>query len=306
MKLAGLLLFIFPLTLFGQDLTGTWIGRGGGTPYLKMVIVQMGDSCYGYTYDEGPGFCKANFAGKFSGEKQKLKGRGTSFIAKSFFHSLAVYHLSYSKNEGSEYLNGLLWARGAGAVVLSLGIPSFAQLKKITNVVDTTLFMSGRIIDFNNRLNFADTLLPVVQREDPAVIKEKDQVVENSKKYYARTIEAEKQERVSELVETIYTNADTVKLILYDNGVVDDDTVTVFFDNVVILDRYRITEKAKELFIPLIKNGQSHIVELFANNLGTIPPNTALIIIETGSDRYEVHASYSFSTNAKIIFNYKE
>jgi hypothetical protein len=45
---------------------------------------------------------------------------------------------------------------------------------------------------------------------------------------------------------------------------------------------------------------------LFANNIGTIPPNTALIILIAGKKRYEVHASYDLSTNAKIIFQYKE
>src|SRR5450432_1522184 len=126
MKNIRLLLLLIPMNIFGQDLTGTWIGSAGtGAPYLKLVIMQMGDSCYGYSYDEGPGFCKANFEGKFDPEKQKLKGKGTSFIAKSFGHSLAVFNLNYSKDDENEYLDGAIAAKGLIAKLLSFGIPSF-------------------------------------------------------------------------------------------------------------------------------------------------------------------------------------
>ena len=83
MKIARLLVLLFPLNIYCQDLTGTWIGREGGASYLKLVVVQIKDSCFGYTYDEGPGFCKANFAGKFDRANQKLKGKGVGFIEKS-------------------------------------------------------------------------------------------------------------------------------------------------------------------------------------------------------------------------------
>ncbi len=115
-----------------------------------------------------------------------------------------------------------------------------------------------------------------------------------------------KNERSSKLVETIFTSADTVKMFVYDNGEVDGDTVTLFFDNAIILDRYRISEKGKELVLPISRNGRQHVIELFANNLGSIPPNTALLIIVAGKRRYELRASYDLQTNAKIIIQYQE
>ncbi|MEP7142776.1 MAG: hypothetical protein ABI707_07895 [Ferruginibacter sp.] len=286
-----------PLNIFGQELTGTWIGREGGASYLKLVIVQIGDSCFGYTYDEGPGFCKTNFAGRFDKQTQKLKGKGVSFIERSPDHVLAAYNLTYLKDGEKEYLHGNVAAKGAVAFLLSLGMPSFAELTKIITGVDTTRFMWDRIIFFENKYKVPDTQQSIVHN---------DAMVDTNKITRLDTTLQVKQGRVSKMVQTIFTNADTIKMMLYDNGVVDNDTVTIFFDNAVILDRYRITEKARELYIPLTKNGRSHTVELFANNLGTIPPNTALIIIMAGNDRYEVHASYDLSTNATIIFQYKD
>jgi hypothetical protein len=289
MRVRLIFLLLFPACLFGQSLTGTWIGRESGQAYLKLVIVQKGDSCFGYTYDEGPGFCKANFAGRFDEETQKLKGRGTGFIERSRDHVLATYSLNYIKEDGEEYLEGKVGTTGVAGALLSLAMPVFAQLKKISERIDTTVFMAERAIGLPEKNNGS--------RQDPGGGGDKEKTGETAKALTPRA---------SKTLSAITTNADTIKMMLYDNGVVDDDTVTVLFDGRVVLDHYRITDTAKELYLPLSKNGRVHEVELFADNLGSIPPNTALIVVMAGSSRYELHASYDLSTNAKIIIHYKE
>jgi len=39
---------------------------------------------------------------------------------------------------------------------------------------------------------------------------------------------------------------------------------------------------------------------MFADNLGTIPPNTALMIIDDGKKRYDIRLSSSLSKNATV------
>ena len=302
MKLAGLVFFLIPLNIFGQNLTGIWIGRETGSSYMKLVVVQVGDSCFGYTYDEGPGFCKANFAGRFDAEKQKLRGKGVSFIARSSGHILAVYNLNYSKEGEDEYLDGDVSAKGVGSIIFA---SDFARLQKITTRVDTTHYMRDKVFTLQKRNKLTDSLQSMaVQKIELPAEQEKKSVTRINKA--PDTIAQVKQTRVSKTIQHIITSADTIKMMLYDNGVVDDDTVTVFFDNAIILDSYRITEKAKELSVILTKDGREHTLELFANNLGKIPPNSALIIVMAGKERYEVYASYDLSTNAQIILQYKE
>jgi hypothetical protein len=43
-----------------------------------------------------------------------------------------------------------------------------------------------------------------------------------------------------------------------------------------------------------------------AENLCSIPPNTSLMIITTGSKRYQVFVSSTEQKNAKVIFDLKE
>jgi hypothetical protein len=56
--------------------------------------------------------------------------------------------------------------------------------------------------------------------------------------------------------------------------------------------------------LELDKDQPLHQITLFANNLGSIPPNTALIVVTAGDKRYELHAKSSLQENAVLVFEY--
>jgi len=41
---------------------------------------------------------------------------------------------------------------------------------------------------------------------------------------------------------------------------------------------------------------------MYADNLGTIPPNTALMIVTDGDKRYEVHISSDTEKSGSVVF----
>jgi len=45
---------------------------------------------------------------------------------------------------------------------------------------------------------------------------------------------------------------------------------------------------------------------MVANNLGSIPPNTSIMIITANNKRYEVFISSSEQENAKVVIDLKE
>ncbi|MBS1653331.1 MAG: hypothetical protein JSU05_00680 [Bacteroidetes bacterium] len=113
--------------------------------------------------------------------------------------------------------------------------------------------------------------------------------------------------RKVETTETVFYSSDSLVLSLYDNGVVDGDSVSVLFNGEVILAHQRMSEKAinKTIYItPDIPDSVQLI--LFADNLGTIPPNTGLLVVRDGDKRYQVHFSADLSKNAAIIFKRKK
>jgi len=112
-------------------------------------------------------------------------------------------------------------------------------------------------------------------------------------------------ERNNPLVKTLVTNSPDIKIELYDNGEVDGDTITVYHNNQVIAFKRGLSTKAITINIKATPQDAHHEFIMVADNLGTIPPNTALMVVTTGGKRYELFISSDEQHNAKVIIDYK-
>lgn len=273
--------------LNAQDLSGTWEGGGMGAGYVKMVILKTGKYYSGYTYDESLGYCKANFLGIFDSSSKKLKGKGMGFIEKSFGHSQGVFNLKYSSDNNVHFLRGAVWPKSVATKILSLGIPMVINLTRTSTSVDTTEFTRKYLI----------TDRPLTEEEkndtDIAVLNEYDKL-ENE-------ILESKQERLSDTLTTITTSKKKIKIRLFDTGVVDGDTVSIVYNQKLVAGRVNVTAKPLEYEIDLESDLSYHTITLVAHNLGTIPPNTASVLIIIGDKEYRLTASSDFKKNAVIV-----
>lgn len=104
------------------------------------------------------------------------------------------------------------------------------------------------------------------------------------------------------LQKTIRVTSDVVTLSIYDNGEIDGDSISVFFNGNQILKNKKLTDKPINLTLPIAAGHQEHELVLYAENLGSIPPNTALMIVTDGNKRYEVRVSCDLQRNAVIHF----
>jgi hypothetical protein len=111
--------------------------------------------------------------------------------------------------------------------------------------------------------------------------------------------------RENELVKTITTNAKELFIRIYDNGAVDNDTISVYMDKKLVLSKKRLTEKAITLTVKLDDDENYHELVMVAENLGEIPPNTSLMIVDAGKQQYEVRITSTEQKNAVIVFKYK-
>jgi hypothetical protein len=112
--------------------------------------------------------------------------------------------------------------------------------------------------------------------------------------------------RPNKEIKRIIINERKITLNVYDNGTVDGDTVTILYNGKAIISHKKISEKPLTVELELDENSKYHSIVLFAENLGSIPPNTALLIFTTANKkRYELFASASLQQNAEIVFEYK-
>lgn len=112
--------------------------------------------------------------------------------------------------------------------------------------------------------------------------------------------------RSNPVVKEILTEETEMLIQLYDNGEVDGDTVTVYDNNVLLAANAGLSEKPVSIKIKVNKQHPHHELVMVANNLGSIPPNTSLMVITANEKRYEVFISSSKQKNAKILINLLE
>jgi len=104
----------------------------------------------------------------------------------------------------------------------------------------------------------------------------------------------------------IKVDTGTIRLDFYDNAQVDGDSITVLVDKQVVLTHQRLSAKPLTTYIKVDLNNTFHEVEMVAENLGSIPPNTAILIITAGKNRHLLSLSSSETKSARVRIVYDE
>ncbi len=108
--------------------------------------------------------------------------------------------------------------------------------------------------------------------------------------------------RKIETIRTVPVEGDSLVLSLFDNGAVDGDTVSVLLNGQVVVSKVGLLEKAFNQTIHLTPDmGDSIKIVLYAENLGSIPPNTGLLVVRNGGKDYEIRFSGDLNKNSAII-----
>lgn len=111
--------------------------------------------------------------------------------------------------------------------------------------------------------------------------------------------------RENKLVKKIITNSKMVSIDLFDNGTIDNDTIIVFDNKKLLVNKKRLSYKAIHLEFNFTENLREHEVIIVAHNMGTVPPNTALLLFKDGKNRQEYFITSTNKINAKILIVYE-
>lgn len=113
-------------------------------------------------------------------------------------------------------------------------------------------------------------------------------------------------DRKNELTKTITVGNNEVEISLYDNGEIDNDTVSIYMDGSLVLANKRLSTKPITYKVKLDESNPEHTLVMVAENMGTIPPNTSLMIIQDGDKRYQVSITSTEQKNAMVKFRYEK
>ncbi len=120
-----------------------------------------------------------------------------------------------------------------------------------------------------------------------------------------RTTDNRFEKRNSDVLKTIEIDNKTFTVDLYDNGEIDGDSISLFFNGKLILSHKRLSDKALSLKLNVDESRDLNELVMYAENLGTIPPNTALMVVHDGDNRYEVRISSDLQKSGVIRFIHK-
>ena len=117
---------------------------------------------------------------------------------------------------------------------------------------------------------------------------------------------AELATRKTEVVQNVFFKSDSLIIKLYDHGVIDGDTVSVVLNGKVIIAREGLKGKPIVSVIHITPDmGDSLLLVMYAENLGRIPPNTGLLIVQDGDDRYEIRFEGTKQKSSAILLTRK-
>lgn len=104
------------------------------------------------------------------------------------------------------------------------------------------------------------------------------------------------------LVEEVVVHGDTLWLNFYDHAEVDGDVVSVYLGDSTLASNIPLGVIPHTVGIPVISLPDSVELTMYAENMGRIPPNTALLILYVAGERREVRLESTETASATIRF----
>jgi hypothetical protein len=336
---------MFSTFLFAQNFTGQWkgvfsdrsvsfTGFGGSECDYVLDLECKGKTVSGYSYtyfnDDGKRYYTICKLKGFLDKKTKYievreVERTKSNVPNNIKNCFQIHKLTYSKEEGTETLQGN-WIPapdqqgdcGYGITTLTRrNLRSVFPAFKNATAKKTTKKTTPKP---NNVVKKATPKkpAPAIVKKAPIKPVKKDVVLSPNKDSFTKHETDEKtipqtmvvpsfnfEKRNNTLLKTIQVENETIKVDLYDNGEVDGDSISLFYNGKLLLSHKRLSEKAITLTVSVPQDNSMNELVMYAENLGTIPPNTALMIVTDGTKRYEVRITSDLQKSGTIRFVHK-
>lgn len=107
-------------------------------------------------------------------------------------------------------------------------------------------------------------------------------------------------ERNKDLINVLEVDNDVLRLEMFDNGQIDGDSISLFLNNRLLLDKSMLDISGLKLTIRIDTSLPYDELAMFAHNLGNFPPNSALLVLYDGKKRHEIFLNSTLNSTAII------
>ena len=261
----------------------------------EITILNIPVIFYGSVSTENSIDCITNFRGVVIQSKVGSTVKGTFYHDNKYKYTCPDIKVSYELDKTDNHTDSAI---AAGPVVAAIWKPKDEDF--VVNASKSAAVSSG-IAATTDSINSGVTALAAPDSIHTALTVTVSQAVEDAKK-----LEESFNKRKAAGNHEYEIESDSVRLSFYDNGEIDGDSISVFVNNNLILSHQALAAKAFNLYLLLDSTREVNEISMFAENLGRIPPNTALMVLTDGKNRYEVFMSSSLTENATIELRRKK
>lgn len=113
-------------------------------------------------------------------------------------------------------------------------------------------------------------------------------------------------EKSNVLVQEIKVDSGIVKIEFYDNGQIDGDTISVYVNDRSVVYKQLLKTQPVSMTIQVDSKRAVQDVVMVGENLGSIPPNTALMIVTANNKRFQLYLTADEKKNAMVRFIYEK
>lgn len=106
--------------------------------------------------------------------------------------------------------------------------------------------------------------------------------------------------RTKILQNVIPIKGDSIELRFYDNAEIDGDSIAVFLNGRLLKEHILLAEEAYTMKIAVSDLQSDNELVMVAENLGSIPPNTSLMVAIVEDKRYEAHLQSTEGSSALV------
>jgi hypothetical protein len=106
--------------------------------------------------------------------------------------------------------------------------------------------------------------------------------------------------RTKVLQNVIPVKGDSIELRFYDNAEIDGDSIAVFLNGRLLKEHILLAEEAYTMKIAVTDLQSDNELVMVAENLGSIPPNTSLMVAIVEDKRYEAHLQSTEGSSALV------
>lgn len=342
---AVLILLAMSYSGISQKINGQWRGyfnskgdivlSGGDNTEFVLEIEINGSVITGYSYTyflDRKYYVICSLIGTFYKSTKSLRitesAKVKGFTPPGWSDCLQTHILTYEKNGDEEVMKGS-WRTAPGQLgdcgtgittltrrTLSKDLSSFNKPQKNTPFSGPKYTSKIPKVADRDKKSIAPLIAktkPTVKPNHPVtppLVKTMPEKITPDVKKQAEIIpviaNANFEKRNSEVLKTIEITGESFKVDLYDNGAIDGDSISLFYNGKLIISHKMLSEKPISLTLDATTDHTINELTMYADNLGTIPPNTALMVVTDGNSRYEVRISSDLKKSGTIRFIHKE